>query len=201
MDSARSLLIEYRYWVLVPLAIVEGPGVAFIAGTLAALAYFNPYLVYGLFVVKDGLVDGGFYILGRRARGSRLLTLVLERARVTTAQVAHVRRRWTEHPWRTMCVAKLSWGLSPALLAVAGIVEMPVASFLSRAVGVAAVQYALLIALGYYFGHAIHAVSVAMRLVGYALAAVVIIAIVYGRRRVRAEAESADRPAGHHRVR
>jgi membrane protein DedA with SNARE-associated domain len=84
-----------------------------------------------------------------------------------------------------MCVGKLSWGLSPAFLAVAGLAAVPVASFFRYAVGIALVQYALLLILGYYFGDAIASVSQAIRVIGFSLAGVALIVIAWKRRHLR----------------
>ena len=85
-----------------------------------------------------------------------------------------------------MCVGKLSWGLSPAFLASAGIVAVPVAIFVRYALGIALVQYGVLMAFGYYFGNAISSASQAIRVVGYIIAGSALVALVYVRRRLRA---------------
>jgi len=189
LDSLPALLREYRYWLLVPLSFLEGPGVAFLAGTLSSLGYFNPFVVFGLFLAKDVAVDGFFYALGRAGRRRPVVDRLLARVRVSDADLTRVRDLWDQHTWRTTTVAKLSWGLSPALLATAGVVSVPATTFLRSVLGVAAIQYSLLVPLGYYFGHAIRTVSLAIRAVGYAVAVVVILGIVYGRRRARDESQ------------
>ena len=73
-----------------------------------------------------------------------------------------------------------------AFLAIAGIVAVPAGSFFRDAVGIALVQYGVLMVLGYYFGHAIGTVSQAVRVIGYIAAGAALVAIVYVRRRLRA---------------
>jgi membrane protein DedA with SNARE-associated domain len=189
LDSLTSLLRAHGYWLLVPLSFIEGPGVAFVAGTLSSLGFFNPFIVFGLFVAKDLVVDSFFYGFGRLGRNRRVVANLLAKGRVTAGELGHIRGLWDRHSWGAMWVAKLSWGVSPALLAVAGIAAVPVATFVSRAFGVAVVQYGLLLPLGYYLGHTIHTVSVAIRLVGYVAAGAVLVALVYGRRRLRDKAK------------
>ena len=183
--SVTALLITYRYWILVPLSFLEGPGIAFLVGTLASRGYFNPYLAFCLLVMKDGIVDGFFYLVGRLGRDGGLVHRLLSKARVTASEIAHIKRLWDHHAWQTMAISKLSWGLSPALLAVAGIVDVDPRTFFSRALALACVQYAILLWLGVYFGHAIGAASWALRLLGYTIAGFVIVVLVFGRRRVR----------------
>jgi membrane protein DedA with SNARE-associated domain len=187
-ESLTSTLIAYRYWMLIPLSLLEGPTVAFITGTLAARGYFNPYVVYGIFILKDAAVDSVYYFLGRFGGVTPLGIKALRTARVTSQDLQHVRTLWHRHGWRTMCVGKLAWGLSPVVLTVAGIVAFPFATYLSYAVGVALAQYAVLLALGYYFGQAIGTLSTTLRVIQYLLAAAVLGAIVYLRRRLRLSA-------------
>jgi len=147
LDSLNLLLRTHGYRLLVPLSLIEGPGVAFAAGTLSSLGFFNPFIVYGLFVSKDLLVDSFFYGLGRLGRDQGVVTRLLTKARVTAGELARIRGLWNRHTWWTMCVAKLSWGLSPALLATAGIAAVPAATFVWYALGVAIAQYGLLLPL------------------------------------------------------
>ena len=186
LDGLTRVLIEYRYWIILPLALVEGPMVAFVTAALSSRGYFNPYVVYWIFIVKDVVVDGSAYYLGRFAEDKPLVTRLLAKAHVTPTEIAHVRLLWARHGWRAMCVAKLSWGLSPALLAVAGIVAVPAALFFRYAVGIALVEYGILFGLGYYFGHTMSTVSTAIRITQYAVAGAAVIVIVYVRSRLRA---------------
>ena len=186
LESLTPALIKYRYWILIPLAFIEGPTVAFVTGTLIPAGYFNLYLVYGIFIVKDFVVDGLCYYSGRFAGDTPFVKRLLTRAHVTGADIDLVRLLWSRHRWRTVCIAKLSWGLAPTLLAVAGIVAVPVAVFFRCAVGIALVQYGVLLGLGYYFGDAIGGVSRAIRVIGSMFAGAVLVAVVYARRRLRA---------------
>ena len=186
LESLTQVLIHYRYWILIPLALLEGPIVAFVTGTLSSLGYFNPFVAFWIFVVKDMVVDGLYYALGRIAGDRPFVTRLLMRAHVTGEELQRVRSLWDRHGWRTMFVGKLSFGLAPIFLAVAGIVALPAATFFRYAVGVALVQYVVLLALGFYFGQAIGAGSHAIRLIEYVEVGAALIAIVYVRRRLRA---------------
>ena len=184
-DGLSQVLITYRYWILIPLSIVEGPIVAFVTGSLASLGYFNPYLAFGIFLVKDGVVDGAYYSLGRFAGDKPFVTRLLTKARVTQADRARMRVLWDRHGWRTMGIGKLAWGLSPAFLVSAGFVAVPVWLFFQYAIGAAVLQYAILLGVGYYFGHAIGTVSRTLRILQVVIAGAALAGIVYARRRLR----------------
>ena len=185
-DALARVLIEYRYWILVPLSVVEGPIVSFVTGTLSSLGYFNPYVAFWIFLVKDIIVDGAYYALGRFGSDRPFVTRLLTKAHVTSEERARVRVLWDRHGWRTACVGKLCWALSPAFLVMAGVVAVPAGVFFRYAIGVAVVQYSILMTLGYYFGRAIGPVSGAIRIIQFVIAGVTLVAIVYFRRRLRA---------------
>jgi membrane protein DedA with SNARE-associated domain len=186
LAAMGPILLRYRYWIIIPLSMLEGPMVAVATGTLSSLGYFNPYLAYWLFVVKDVVVDGAYYYLGRVARDRPFCARLLAQMRVTGSEIERVRSLWETHGWRTMFVGKLAWGLSPLFLAGAGIVAVPVGRFFRYAAGVALLQYVVLLLLGYYFGAATATVSTALRVAQYGIAIFVLGGLVYLRGRLRA---------------
>ncbi|MDP2665084.1 MAG: hypothetical protein Q8P23_00320, partial [bacterium] len=64
VDFITELILQYRYWILIPLSLIEGPVVAFVAGTLASLGYFNMSFLAVLFFVRDVGLDGVYYAIG-----------------------------------------------------------------------------------------------------------------------------------------
>jgi membrane protein DedA with SNARE-associated domain len=186
LASVVSILLKYRYWIIVPLSVLEGPMVAVAAGALSSLGYFNPYIACALFVAKDVTVDGVYYYLGRVAGDHPFYARLLARLHVTASDIERVRGLWNARGWRTMFVAKLALGLSPLFLAVAGIVGVPVGRFFRLAVSVALLQYVVLFLLGYYFGDATATVSRALRIVQFAVVIGALSGFVYLRRRLRA---------------
>jgi membrane protein DedA with SNARE-associated domain len=64
LEALTELILQYRYWILVPLSFIEGPLVAVIAGTLAAVGLFNIYFLLALFFVRDIMFDAVYYAIG-----------------------------------------------------------------------------------------------------------------------------------------
>ena len=186
-ESIVPLVVAGRYWILVPLALLEGPTVAFVTGVLASRGYVNLWVAYGLFIAKDLVVDGAFYLCGRFFAQGRLVATMLRRANVTAEEMEHVHSLWNRRGWRTMAIGKLSWGLTPAFLAAAGMVAVPPARFFRYAAGVALVQYAALLLLGYSLGREPSGMSTAIRLTQYLAAGAVVIGLFYLRRRMRSQ--------------
>jgi membrane protein DedA with SNARE-associated domain len=154
-DHITQLVLEYRYWILIPLTFLEGPIVAFVAGTLAAAGYFNVWFLAVLFFVRDVGLDGVYYGIGYYGHGTKLVQKLLAKIGVTEDHLDSVRKLWERHPGKTMFIGKLSYGIASSFVVVAGAVHMPLRKFFGWGAIVAIIQYGGLLALGYYFGQAL----------------------------------------------
>ena len=152
--AITALILEYRYWILIPLTFIEGPLIGFIAGALSRLGYFDPFLAFTIFIVRDMCMDLLWYYAGSHGGQTRFAAWMLRKARITEKDLHAVRILWDTHGLRTMFVAKLSYGIAQLFLAVAGIVRFPLSKFLRYALIVALVEYGGLFLLGYLVGAA-----------------------------------------------
>jgi membrane protein DedA with SNARE-associated domain len=73
---------------------------------------------------------------------------------VTQGHLDDARKLWDKHPFRTMLISKLSYGIAQAFLMLSGMVGMPFKKFFLYALGVALVEYGGLFLAGYIFGGA-----------------------------------------------
>ncbi|MEK7133644.1 MAG: hypothetical protein AAB804_01075 [Patescibacteria group bacterium] len=180
LDSIAPLIIEYRYWILVPLSIVEGPIVAFIAGTLAATGYFNIYALAAFFFVRDMIMDALYYALGHFGGRTSLAQRLLHRIGVRQNHLEEVRTLWERHAGVTMFLGKLSYGIASSFIVVAGMVRMPLGKFFGWGALAAIAQYGVLLLLGYFFGNTLGGEAVlVLERAQYVLAAVALVATIY----------------------
>lgn len=157
MDSSHitALILQYRYFILIPLTFLEGPLVAFVAGTLAAGGYFNVYLLAILFFVRDVGLDGVYYALGYYGGRTKFARKMLAKMKITDEHLNDVKVLWEKHPGRTMFLGKLSYGIASAFIVVAGTVKMKLSEFFMWGSLVAIAQYGTLLVLGYFFGQSL----------------------------------------------
>lgn len=154
LDSLTPLIIEYRYWILIPLSLVEGPFVALVAGTLAAAGYFNPYFLLIFFIIRDLVTDVAYYALGVFAAKTALVRRLLHKIGVTAEHLEKAHALWKNHPGKTMFFGKLSYGIAPSFFVVAGMVRMSLTQFIGYNAVIAAFQYGVFLVLGYFLGNA-----------------------------------------------
>jgi membrane-associated protein len=181
MDQATiwGLIVEYRYLILVPLAFIEGPFVALIAGLLSALGYFDPFVVLGILIGKDISVDTACYALGRLGNRTALIKRYAAKIGIVEAHWSTVERLWEQHPWRTMFFSKLAYGLSLPFLVSAGLTRTTYSRFLFYAVQVSILQYGTLLFLGYYFGNSLTTVQNGVHIAQISLTVVGVAVVLY----------------------
>jgi membrane protein DedA with SNARE-associated domain len=179
-ESLTELLLQYRYWILVPLSIIEGPVVAFVAGTLASLGYFNIYLLGLFFFVRDVGLDGAYYALGHYGGKTAFATRMLTKFGITDEHLEHVRLLWARRPGWTMLIGKISYGIASAFIVVAGKVRMPLTTFFGYGSLVAVLQYGALLFVGYFFGESLGGSAAAViSNIQYAVAVLAIVISAY----------------------
>lgn len=155
IDFITQLILEYRYWILIPLSFIEGPVVAFVAGTLAATDFFSIYFLAALFFVRDVGLDGVYYAVGYFGGRTTFARRMLERIGITVDHLQDVRSLWERRPGWTMLIGKLSYGIASAFIVVAGMVKMPLSKFFLYGSVVAVLQYGVLLFAGYYLGESL----------------------------------------------
>ena len=168
------LIILYRYWILFPLACFEGPLVSIIIGFLVAGGYFNPFIAYIILVLGDVIPDTGYYFVGRWGHKASFISKYASKVGITEKRFSIIERLWKKHPGKTMWTSKLAYGLSTPFLISAGLVGMPLRKFLLCAIPVTLAQYAILMAVGYFFGNSYTLIAGAFSGVETAIAALVI---------------------------
>jgi membrane protein DedA with SNARE-associated domain len=143
--------IIFRYWVLVPLAIVEGPLVAIACGVGAATGYLDPFIAYGILVAGDIIPDLMWYGIGRYGAGLKWVARQRSRIQLLRENLPPLEDMWRDHGIITMTSVKLAYGISPAFIVSAGLVRLPLSKFVAYSLTVSTVMLAVLEAIGYGF--------------------------------------------------
>ncbi len=174
------LLVEYRYWILIPLAFLEGPVVAFAAGVLASLGYFRLYELFVLFIARDLIMDSAYLMAGHLGRQSYAVRKVIAWLRLQPTELDLLRARLHKHPFRSIVVAKLSYGIASTVIVSFGVLGLQYTRFITRAVCVTVLQYSILLMLGYYYSASLSSgVTDVLKIVEYIMAGVVVVAVSY----------------------
>lgn len=176
--SPVALLLAYRYWILFPLALVEGPVVSIIAGLLVSHGTFALVPTFIILFLGDAIPDALYYSIGRLSHRGNFLKRHGHRFGITEHRLAAMERLWRHHTAKSVMLSKWAYGLSTALLLSAGLVRLPARKYFSYVVPLAMAQSAALLAIGYYFGSSYQLVSKYIEGAGWIVAAGVVIFLV-----------------------
>jgi membrane-associated protein len=153
MDHLLSLLFSYRYLLLFPLAIIEGPMLSVLCGALCATGFFNPFIVFPLIVCGDVTGDSLYYSLGRWGVPAFAQKLGLGN-RLTSPRMEAIRAYFETNPTRTISISKVILGVGIAGLYLAGNAKVPYRTFLSVCLGTSTALFAVYLTLGLCLGQA-----------------------------------------------
>ena len=149
-----SWLLTYRYPILYPLAIVEGPVVMMISGFLVRLDFFSFWPVYFLLVAGDLTGDILWYLLGRH--GARSFIEKYGRFfSITEENVEKAEQFFNKHQGKILFISKITMGFGFALatLIAAGAAKVPFKKYLTINFLGQFVWTGVLMAVGYFLGN------------------------------------------------
>ena len=153
MENIIYLLSHYRYVILLPLAIVEGPIIAILVGMLSVKGFLNPVYAYPVIVFGDLIGDSIVYMLGRWGK-SKFLRKISSRLGFTDAKMDSARIFFEANPNKTISLSKVVLGVGVAGIFMAGNAKVPYNKFISICLVTSALQYIVYIGIGLLFGQA-----------------------------------------------
>jgi membrane-associated protein len=161
-------LYAFRYLVLFPLAVVEGPILAVIAGFLCIEGLLNPLIVYPIIVLGDVCGDSLVYALGRwggsrqQGRWGRLIGLNREK-------IDRARTYFSGNPVKTVSLSKLILGVGVAGIFLAGNSRIPYRTFVAVCLITSAAQYTVYLGIGLLFGRAYREINLYLNYIATAV--------------------------------
>jgi len=162
--------IKYKYEAIFPVAVAEGPIITIISGFLVSrgdLSLFPSLLVVFL---GDVFSDSAFYLAGK---GGRHIIKYLKFLHISEERLERLENQFKSAPWKTMIVAKISYGLGTVFMIASGASRMSFKKFLEYILSLDFVRSSILLAIGFYFGRA--AVHFGPKYLQYYIIAVIVL--------------------------
>lgn len=165
-----GFFIKYKYQAIFPVAVLEGPIITIISGFLVSRGRLA--LIPALFVVFFGDVfsDTIFYLSGK---GGRYIIKYLKFLHISEEKLKRLENQFASSPWKTMIVAKVSYGLGTVFMIASGASRMSWKKFLEYMMSLDFIRSSILLAIGFYFGKA--AIHIGPTYLKYYITAVVIL--------------------------
>lgn len=152
LSDVVSILETYRYWIIFPVVIIEGPIITIISGFLVYLGVLNPYFTYALLIVGDLIGDTLYYLIGKYWRKSSWIKKIGKFVGYNEKSEKFLEDHFKKHYFKTLLVAKFSHGIGGTIQASAGIAGVNYFKFLwINFIGVIPKTFVLFV-LGFYLG-------------------------------------------------
>jgi len=169
-------LAQYRYVVLFPLVVIEGPIVTILAGFLASLGQMNLLICYPLVVVADIVGDMSMYAQGRWG-GKPAVERWGHRFGIKPEMIVRLEERFKKHPGKTLILGKVSHFFGGPILIAAGMARMRISKFLWYNFIGTVPKSLILLLLGFYFGQAYEKFDRVFTYAGWAAVALVVLSV------------------------
>lgn len=178
LEHLLTLFEHYKYLVILPIAIIEGPIIAVISGFIVSLGLANGYIVYILLLLGDLIGDSLHYVLGRYGREKRWLGRIKNFFGYDDDVENFLQRHFEMHKGKTFIVAKVSHGLGGAVQVAAGMARVNYRQFFWWNFIGTLPKSLILMLIGYYAGHSYIKINTYLGVISLATVAVFIALIV-----------------------
>lgn len=158
LEQIVPLLIQYKYHLIFPIMVIEGPIVTVISAFLSSLGYFNVFAVYALAIIGDFVGDTLYYAAGYYGRKG-FIDRWGHYIGITAKRVVRVEGHFHSHSGKTLVLGKLSQGIGAVILVAAGAVKMKYWKFIGYNMVATIPKSFILLLIGLYFGQAYAMIS------------------------------------------
>lgn len=145
------LLTAYKYALLFPIVVIEGPIVTVIAGFLSSLGHLNIFIVYGVAVIGDLTGDTISYAIGRWG-GARLIGRWGRYVGLNVERVEKFKNHFDKRAASTIIWGKLAYAMEIPFLIGAGLAKVPYKKFFLYTLIPTLPKSLLFLLIGFYFG-------------------------------------------------
>lgn len=146
-----ALIAKYKYLIIFPIAVLEGPLISIIAGFLTYAGYLNAYFAFLLLVLADLVGDSFYYSIGRFGR-TGFIHKYGRYIGINEERVKNLEEQFTHHHWKIIAIGKTQ-AIGSLILVAAGLANAPYKKFLQYNLLATIPKTALFILVGYFFGH------------------------------------------------
>lgn len=153
LDAIIGWLIAYKYLLLFPVSVVEGPMITVLGGFLSKQGVFSPLGVFWVVLLGDIVGDAFYYHVGKVAKQATLVRFG-KYLGFSASNLAHVEQQFKTHGRKLLASGKYTEGVGTLMLIAAGAAGFPYSEFLVWNALVAMPKVFGCVLLGYYFGAA-----------------------------------------------
>jgi membrane-associated protein len=181
LELIISWVLAYKYFIIFPLAIVEGPIIMVVSGFLLHLGYFDFWPLYLVLMVGDLAADVLWYGIGHH--GARpFIKRYGHLLGITEALFLKLEEAFHAHHMKILFISKVTmgFGFAIATLIAAGATRVPLRQYILINFVGGFIWTGLLMAVGYVFGNFYLLIDEGLRIVFIVTLSIAILALVLG---------------------
>jgi membrane protein DedA with SNARE-associated domain len=153
LDQIIGWLLVYKYFILFPIVVVEGPIITIIAGFLSSLDLLNPFLVFPVVVAADLIGDFIYYAIGRWGR-ENFINKWGKYFGLSASKIERLESHFEKHTRKTLIFGKISHAFGAPILVAAGIANVGLWEYIWFNFLATLPKSLVFLLIGYYFGQA-----------------------------------------------
>jgi len=175
LEQILLLLQQYGYFILFPLAVIEGPIIGVIGGLLVALGSMDFFVTAVVLMVADLVGDAIYYAIGRWGQ-HYFSNFITRKFKIGEVRFQKLKESFHKHDVKIMLITKTQ-ALGSVVLLLAGVVHMPFWRFIWWNTVGTIPKVLLFMFIGYFFGQSLSQVETYIKYTGIATLAFAIIGI------------------------
>lgn len=150
-----SVLETYKYLIVFPLTIIEGPIISIISGFLIYLGIMDFWIALPVLVVADMLGDCGYHIIGRYWRQAKWARRYAGFLGYSEHSEVFLEEHFRKHKFKTFLFAKFAHGLGAVIQIASGIAKVNFLHFILFSFFSTIPKILILVSIGFYAGSSI----------------------------------------------
>jgi membrane-associated protein len=170
---------QYKYLLIIPIVIIEGPIITIICGFFIYLGKLNPYVVYVLLVSGDLAGDLLHYVIGKYWRNSSVVEKYGHFLGYNEQSEKFLENHFEKHKIKTIILAKFSYGIGTFLQIIAGIARVDFNQFFWISLYGTVAKTLILLFVGYYVGSSYVKINDYLNTTAFVLISVLIVVVSY----------------------
>ena len=181
MVSLGHLLVLFKYYkyvLIFPVAVFEGPIISVISGFLVSLGFLNGLLTYIILVCGDLVGDSLYYAVGRYWGNSAWAKKVMRPLGYSENMEQIIENYFAKHKGKTLLLAKFSYGLGGASQVAAGIAKVNYYEFFLFSLLGTLPKSLILILIGFYAGSSYIKINSYLNSIAFVTVSVVVALII-----------------------
>jgi len=179
LSEILVLLEHYKYILIFPITVVEGPIITIISGLLVSMGYLNGIIAFIVLVLGDLAGDVLYYFVGRFGGRSRWIKKIGGFIGYNEGSEKFLEAHFKKHKVKTFFLGKLAHGVGTTVLVAAGIARVSIWEFIWYNTLGTIPKTLILILIGYYAGDSYLKIDKYLNSIALVTGIIVVVLIVF----------------------